>query len=371
MAESFVDPSTGRLAYSGPKGEGGFAENDPRVAELQRVAGLGIGAPGLQSYTMPDGRVAYYYPGQNIQQGNVQALATYGKTASGGSGTAADDAAKNAVANQNALGYIQGLLEQYGLGSLAGQMWPLVQQGYDANYIMQQIRTTPEFKARFPAIALREKNGLTPLSPADYVNLESQYDSAIHQTGLTGMFDRTDLYTKWIGGDVSASEVHDRAQAAYQAALGEPLDVRAELTRLYGNDASGIATAYFLDPSNSLPKIQQRIQAGEIAGSSNRTGFGLLTRDEAENLASQGVSGQQAQAGFGDLASKQELFTGLIGSNESAIDRQSQLNAEFSGDQAAQQQIEQRAGLRRAVVNSGAQFGVGRTGVSGLGSGVS
>lgn len=349
----------------------------PTTVTLPDGRVIGVGNPGLGQGGLVGGEWigGVLVPGTGSYQGAngsiTQSPPGAAGSAGGAAGGAAGDTAGPTVADQNANAVITQMLDKYGLASLASWAWGLVQQGYDSNYVMAMLQDRPEFQQRFPAIAIRQANGLPPISPADYVDLESQYDQAIHQTGLTGMFNRTDMYTKWIGGDVSASEVHDRATAAYQAAMGEPLDVRAELTRLYGNDASGIATAYFLDPTNTLPQIQQRIQAGEIAGSSTRTGYGLLTRAEAEGLASQGITGQQAQSGFGDLASKQQLFTGLVGQNESDITRQQQMDAEFGNDQASQQAIMQRAGNRVAAVNSGAQYGMGKTGVSGLGSAAS
>jgi hypothetical protein len=53
------DPTTGRPAWTGPLGEGGYGA-DP--------------GGGAVSWTMPDGRVAWYYPGQFIQAGNQAAL---------------------------------------------------------------------------------------------------------------------------------------------------------------------------------------------------------------------------------------------------------------------------------------------------------
>lgn len=270
--------------------------------------------------------------------------------------------------NQDALATIRGVLDQYGLGSLADWAWPLVQQDFGPTYILQELRNQPAFKARFPGIEARAKAGLPPLSPADYVATEARYDAVLHEAGLTNMFDRNDLYLKWIVGDVSAGEAADRAKAAYQAAMGESLEVRSELVRIFGSDAAGVATAYWLDPTNALPKIQQRLAAGQIAGGAVRSGFSLLTREEAEELSSLGVTGDQAQQGFGDLAQKAPLFISLPGENADTIDRSTQIGAEFKGNAAAQKTIEDRAASRRGQVNAGAAYVVGAKGVGGLGS---
>lgn len=54
-----LDPTTSRVVYSGPNGEGGYGA--PQY-------------PGQPSFTLPGGVVAYYTPGQAIQNGNRVAL---------------------------------------------------------------------------------------------------------------------------------------------------------------------------------------------------------------------------------------------------------------------------------------------------------
>lgn len=263
---------------------------------------------------------------------------------------------------------ISSTLNDYGLSSLTDWAWGLYLQGYDTTYIFNELRNQPAFKDRFAGMAVRQAAGLTPISPTQYVQREAAYDQATHAAGINGFFDRNALYTQWIGGDVSAAEVSQRAQNAYQAALGEPLDVRAELHRIYGDDAAGVATAYFLDPKNTLGEAQRRLQAGEIGAGSSRSGFGLLTRQEAEQLAGLGVTGTQAQQDFGKLAGESELFTPLIGQGnaETAITRQQQIDGMFGANAEAQKAIDRQAGGRVAQF-SGPRGGQSKTGVAGLG----
>lgn len=275
-------------------------------------------------------------------------------------------AAGSATANGNAQAQMQATLNQWGLGSLAGQVYGWLTAGYDMNYVVQQIRNTPEYKARFPAMAERQKAGKPAISESDYLGLERSYDSVMHANGLVGYFGR-DIYNRWIAGDVSPSEANDRAKAAYAAALGEPVEVRAELQRLYGQGAGAAATAWWLDPKNALPEIQRRLVSGEIAGASVRTGYGLLTAAEAQQLASEGVTGTQAGQGFSALGHEQELFGLLPGESGSVIGREQQLGAAFEGDSDAQRAIERRAQQRAAQFGGGGGYARTRQGVGGLG----
>lgn len=272
------------------------------------------------------------------------------------------------MATKDAQAQMQSILDEYGLGSLAKWAYGLITQGYSINYVLLQMRDRPEFKERFPAIEERKKAGLPPISPADYVRLEKSYDAYMHESGLTSMFDRKQLYTKWISGDVSPTEAKDRAEDAYKAAMSEPLEVRQELTRLFGINAGPAAISYFLDPHNALPKLNQLLQSGETAGASVRSGYGLLTAEEAQHLTQIGVNTQQAQQGFGTLAARHELFTALPGeAGYQGVSRESQLGAVFEDNAAARQQIT-RAGETRAAVFQGAGgYRTTRTGVGGLG----
>lgn len=64
-----LNAATGRPAFTGPAGEGGYAPNDPRIRQT----------PGITSWKMPDGRVAFYVPGQQIDQGNLAGLQNFAR----------------------------------------------------------------------------------------------------------------------------------------------------------------------------------------------------------------------------------------------------------------------------------------------------
>jgi hypothetical protein len=74
---SFIDPSTGRTAVTGPNGEGGLVAGDPRLGFNYDPSTGQVTSkiPGIVSYTNPyTGELTYYVPGQNIQPGNQAAI---------------------------------------------------------------------------------------------------------------------------------------------------------------------------------------------------------------------------------------------------------------------------------------------------------
>lgn len=221
----------------------------------------------------------------------------------------------------------------------------------------------------YPAIAKRRAAGLPPVSIREYQTTRDTYQQILQRGGLTSYVDAKKLTDDWITGDVSPAEVQDRIGAVQAAVFTEPAEVRAELQREFGiGDSLGAATAYYLDPATAVPKIQQQLAAARVGGAAVRTGYGLLTADETMRLAQVGVTADQAQQGFGALASQSELFNPLPGEVGAGVTREQQLGAAFEGNAADRQLIERQQRARLAVFSGGGNFGATQRGVAGLGS---
>lgn len=227
---------------------------------------------------------------------------------------------------------------------------------------------------RYPTLGIHNAaavaQGLPTLSVGDYLSTRQQNEQIIQDSGLSPYVDKQALADKWIAGFTSPSEAADRIKAAQTAVFNEPLEVRAAFHQMFGGgDSLGAATAYFLDPAASVPKIQQQLRAAEIGGAATRVGYGVLTADEASRLAQLGVSADQAQQGFGQLASESQILSPLPGEVDPGISRDVQLAAQFGGDAAAQQQILRARQAKQAVFgDAGRGWATGRAGVGGLGS---
>jgi hypothetical protein len=262
---------------------------------------------------------------------------------------------------------LKGLLDQYGLGSLADWAWQQLLNNHSPDQIMLEMYNTPEFKQRFPAIEARQKAGLPPISPAEYIAYESAAGQIMRAAGFPpGFYDHPDDFTNYIAGNVSIAEVSQRASVYQQAAYSVPAETRATLRDLYGVDEGGLA-AFFADPNRALPLLQQQFTASQIGGEAQLQHFGPLSRSEAERLASMGVTDQQAAAGFGQVAHAQELFQVLPGEATGAPGRDAALGV-VAGDQSAVDAVQRQADRRKAQFQGGGQFAEGQRGVSGLGS---
>jgi hypothetical protein len=189
----------------------------------------------------------------------------------------------------------------WGLGTLAPTIFKFIQQGYGADTITLLLQDTPEYKQRFAGNTLRAKAGLPVLSPADYLATEKAYRQTLQDAGLPKTFyDSPDDFAGWIGGDVSPTEIKGRVDLAVQDSSQAPQVVKDALQQMYGIGPSDV-TAYFLDRSRSLPLLQIQAQAAQIGGAALAHGFGTDTNN-FEQFAAQGITGTQAQAGFGQIA---------------------------------------------------------------------
>lgn len=273
---------------------------------------------------------------------------------------AAQEAAIEARRQQNAIATMKALLTEMGLTSLYDRTVSFIKDGYDADAVMVLIRTTPEYKQRFPAMEALAAKGRA-MSESEYIeyertaaNLERRY--GLPQGMLTGSV--TDLLTN----EVSASEMNDRVILASAAAIQAPADVRNQFRDFYGIDDGGM-TAYFLDPQKATPLLEKQYAAALIGVEAARQGVGVDVFG-AENLASLGITQEEARTGFGQVARAQPLTQG----RGDVVTQQELMSGTFQQNEEALRNIERASRARVGRFQGGGQFASEREGVTGLGT---
>lgn len=268
------------------------------------------------------------------------------------------------MAEESAKGVITGFLGQYGLGALADRAWQMYLDGQSIEEIMLNLRSTDEYKARFPAMDALAKKGHA-ITEAEYVNIERQYTQLFRQYGLPqGFYDTAADFTSFIEGEVSPSELQERLQEHQRITYELPPQVREEMSRLYGLTAGDI-TAYIINPTKALPLLQNQFLAAESAAGAAMSGFGALTKDESERLAQFRIGFDEARQGFTALVDNRELFSALAGDEgDEAISRDEQLGAAFTGNANAARRIRRKQRKRQAVYEEGGDYGTGGFGVA-------
>jgi hypothetical protein len=350
------------------------------TAVNQQVGGaIVLGADGKPTvlgsgYFGPDGNLApqFVNGGGGVPGGaNAQTGGAGGGNANndgrGGSG-GAPNTSGGTPAQQDAQSIIQGLLDQYGLGSEASWAWGLVTQGATPAMIELQLRQRPAFQARFPGIALRENAGLPPISPGQYIAYEDQVQQSMRAAGIPpGFYDSPAEIGGLIGQDVSAAEVDARIQKGFLAASQADQTVKQTLSNYYGIDQGHLA-AYYLDPAKALPLLERQMQAAQVGAAGVQSGYGDVGSATAEELAAQGVSAAAARQGFSQLENLRQVFNPLPGQAGTAVDQSTQLAATFEQNADAQRLVQNAEDAQTSMFKGGGAFGSSQTGISGVGA---
>lgn len=246
---------------------------------------------------------------------------------------------------QSAKDILRSALAQWGLDSIADQVWGNLTESSSADEIVTKIRESDAYKQRFAGNLDRQRQGYTPLSEAEYLAYETQARQLMRANGLpAGFYDQPDDFVRLIGQDVSLNELSSRVTAAKNFA-GDTPEAKAEAARLYGI-TDGQLAAYVLDPERALPLIQRQIDAARAAGAAQRVGFDQLSATQAERVAS---LTDNPTAALGQMAGLGELRGGILGeSDQSRLTTDQLIAGGLEGNVAVQQQLSRRQRARQA-----------------------
>jgi hypothetical protein len=259
-------------------------------------------------------------------------------------------------------------LTRLGLSSLIGPLKTLFESGIsDGESLRLALSQTPEYQTRFSANAKRIAAGLSALSPAEYIQLEDQYQNVMRNYGLPSSYYAKDATGKQIGfdellgGDVSSTELEERLITAQDRVLKSNPEVLNALKTFYPGIGNGDILAYSLDPKNALKDIQRKVAAAEIGGAALAQGL-ATSATGAEELAGLGVTKDQAQQGFINVAQMAPRGGVLSEIYNEAPYNQATATAEVFGTAGAAEAAQKR---RKLTALEEATF----SGQSGLGQG--
>lgn len=197
--------------------------------------------------------------------------------------------------------------DRYGLGTLVTPLKDLITEGVSPSEFAIRLTQTEPYKQRFAANQARISKGLSALSPAAYIQLEDQYQDIMRRYGLPeSYYTKGDLgiqegFNKLISNDVSNVELEDRIATAQNRVVNADPEIANTLKQFYPGISNGDILAYVLDPANAIDKIKRKITAAEIGTAAK--GEGLTTGlSRAEELATAGITKEQAQQGFQTVA---------------------------------------------------------------------
>lgn len=247
--------------------------------------------------------------------------------------------------DNNAFTMLAALLEQWGLSSLSSDVQDMLTAGDSADIVPIKLRQTEAYKTRFAGNAQRIKNGLPALSEAEYLSTEASLRTVVRQYVGAGTYDTQDNLQKWISSDVSPQELNDR-MGIYQDNWDlQPQSVKDAWAShgLTPRDALRAA----MDPNVTETQLKRQAAQYSVGGAAVKA-FGddrALNADRAMDLADQGVTKDQAEKGYRDIAGRYEYEGFLARSAGMDLTLAEQEDAALLGDQRAENQ-------RKKVINT-------------------
>ncbi len=210
---------------------------------------------------------------------------------------------------RNAFMALNAMFKQYDLGTLAGKIFDYVKQGYSADTISILLQDTKEYKERFAGNEARKKAGLPVLSPAEYIATEAAYRQIMESAGLPkGFYDTHKDFNDFIGKNLSPSEIQNRVDLAVQATTLANDQYRKALKQM--GFSEGELVAYFLDEKKALPILTKTAATARIGAEALRQGL-TFNQNYAAQLATQGITAEQAAQGYSSIAEELGTLTTL------------------------------------------------------------
>jgi len=260
------------------------------------------------------------------------------------------------LAREDAFAQMKDVFNSYGLGSLGTKIEGYMKDNKGPNETVLLLKQSDEYNKRFNGNVQRAKAGLNVVSEAEYIALENSYSETLKAYGLTSMLsnDRVKnetLFASYIGADIAPTEFKNRIDLTIMRVQNADPTILKTLKTFYPSLEDADLVSYFLNPADSLPRLQQKVTAGEIGAAA--VGQGLNTNEAtAAGLAAYGVDRQAALQGYSNIA---EMLPGAqkLSSiyNEADIKYgQAQAEAEvFKGNQDAASKRKRLASMERAA----------------------
>ena len=187
----------------------------------------------------------------------------------------------------------------------------------------------------------------------------------------SGVFDTKEYLGKLIANNVNQVDLEKRLIAVQDTVMSyDPSIVK------YAKDTYGIGVgdlmAWALSPELALPVIEQQAKAMKIGGAAYAAGLAAqdITKSEAESLATAGVTQQQAQQGFTNVAQMGQYSQDLPGITNPAetVSTQDLINAQFATSPEAIVKVNKAKASKLSEYAQGGQFAATQTGLVGVGS---
>jgi hypothetical protein len=261
-------------------------------------------APAGQYYAWIGGTNTGQWQLYNIPGGGTGGVGGVGGTLTTSTTTVTEisDATKDAFA------VLADLFASYGLEELAGEISGYMTSGLTAGEALIKLKTNPNgaYAVRFAGNFARVKNGMNALSEASYIELENSYTNTLKSYGLGNMLGADSksnwkTFSTYIANDISAVEFKDRIATVQDRVVNADPATKELFKKWYPSLTDKDLVAYFLNPTETIGKLKEKVTASEIGAAF--TGQGLSTdMMSATDLARYGIDRAGALLGASQIA---------------------------------------------------------------------
>jgi hypothetical protein len=220
---------------------------------------------------------------------------------------------------RDAFSVLTALFSQYNLGSLAGTLQKLMEQGftaeeastklkYDSGFVngVSGERWNDAYTTRFAGNKARLSKGLNALSEAEYLLNENSYAETLKAYGLTNMlsvnrYDNEKKFANYIANDMSPKEFKDRIDLASTRVMNMDPAIMRNFQQYYPQVNKTDLVSYFLAPEETMQLLETKVTASEIGAAANQQGLSL-GGTRAEEFAKMGQTYAGAQRDYSNIA---------------------------------------------------------------------
>lgn len=168
------------------------------------------------------------------------------------------------------------------------------------NQMLLELRQLPVYQARFAGNQTLLKNNKNALSEANYLLQETAYAATLKQYGLENLSSRSQ-FAEFIGNSVSNLEVGRRADIAINRVKNVDPAIEAQLRAYYPGITDKDIVSYFLNPAETLPLLEKKINTAEIGAAASSFGLGI-DEQRANMFSGLGITQATAQEGYKNIA---------------------------------------------------------------------
>lgn len=258
---------------------------------------------------------------------------------------------------------LEDLLDEYGLGSLKTWAWEQIKSGVSETRIIQNLRETTEYKARFPALANLGVTGRPAMTEAEYLAYERSTRQIMQRFGMPpGFYDDPEDFNALISADLSIDEIQSRVADGYNRVMQAPIEVRQAFAEMYGADGDAALASLFVDPDRAEAVLSKQTRAAEAKGWGGLFGIDL-TADQAEIVAGVDLAPEQLRQGLGEISANEALFRESVSEDEDLQAGVEGVEAVFNTGGNGASELDQRRRTRLAATAGGGGANITQEGI--------